>query len=70
MRSAPGSGGPWLGAQMAERRPKRLPSEFAVATIGSCGLACVLIAASPVFEAFLLDILELALSRARRGVMW
>jgi len=55
---------------MAERRPKRLPSEFAVATIGSCGLACVLIAASPVFEAFLLDILELALSRARRGVMW
>jgi hypothetical protein len=63
---------------MAEqRRPKRLPSErgmasseFAVATIGSRGLASVLIAASFVFEAFRLDILELALSRARRGVMW
>jgi hypothetical protein len=30
----------------------------------------VLIALSPVFEAFLRDILELALSRVRRGLMW
>ena len=45
-------------------------SEFAVGTIGTCGLACVLIALSPGFEPFLLDIIELAVSPIRWGLMW
>jgi hypothetical protein len=33
-------------------------SEYAVATIGACGLACVLIALSPEFDDFLRSIFE------------
>ena len=45
-------------------------SEFAVGTIGTCGLACVLIALSPGFEPFLRDLIELAISPIRWGLMW
>lgn len=45
-------------------------SEFAVATIGACGLACVLISLAAGFEPFLRDLLELAMSPVRGGLMW
>lgn len=63
-----------MADQIRRPRPRSergmVTSEYAVATIGTCGLACVLIALSPGFEPFLRELLELAISPVRRGLLW